>query len=49
MSRTGRDRLVLAVDLGSGGPKVGYVTLAGEPVWTWYERGDAVGGAEATR
>ncbi|MEZ5093910.1 FGGY-family carbohydrate kinase [Nocardioides sp.] len=46
MSRTGRDRLVLAVDLGSGGPKVGYVTLAGEPVWTWYERGDAVGGAE---
>ncbi len=46
MTRTGRDRLVLAVDLGSGGPKVGYVTLAGEPVWWWYERGDAVGGAE---
>jgi xylulokinase len=46
VSRTGRDRLVLAVDLGSGGPKVGYVTLTGEPVWWWYERGDAVGGAE---
>lgn len=40
------DRLVLAVDLGSGGPKVGYVTLTGEPVWWWYERKDAVGGAE---
>lgn len=37
--------LVLAVDLGSGGPKVGYVTLTGEPVWWWYERADAVGGA----
>ncbi|MFN8193083.1 MAG: FGGY-family carbohydrate kinase [Nocardioidaceae bacterium] len=37
--------LVLAVDLGSGGPKVGYVTTAGEPVWWWYERGDAVHGA----
>ncbi len=37
---------MLAVDLGSGGPKVGYVTLTGEPVWWWYERGDAVGGAE---
>jgi xylulokinase len=45
-ARTGRDRLVLAVDLGSGGPKVGFVTLAGEPVWWWYERGDALGGAE---
>lgn len=40
-----RDRLVLAVDLGSGGPKVGYVTLTGEPVWWWYERADAVHGA----
>lgn len=39
------DGLVLAVDLGSGGPKVGYVTLTGEPVWWWHERGDAVGGA----
>ncbi|HPB71590.1 MAG TPA: FGGY-family carbohydrate kinase [Phycicoccus sp.] len=39
------DGLVLAVDLGSGGPKVGYVTVAGEPVWWWYERGDAVHGA----
>ncbi|HQR28522.1 MAG TPA: FGGY-family carbohydrate kinase [Nocardioides sp.] len=38
--------LVLAVDLGSGGPKVGYVTVTGEPVWWWYERADAVGGAE---
>lgn len=46
MTRTGRDRLVLAVDLGSGGPKVGFVTLTGEPVWWWYERGDAVAGAE---
>jgi xylulokinase len=38
-------RLVLAVDLGSGGPKVGYVTTAGEPVWGWHERGDALAGA----
>lgn len=37
--------LVLAVDLGSGGPKVGYVTVMGEPVWWWYERADAVHGA----
>lgn len=40
------ERLVLAVDLGSGGPKIGYVTLTGEPVWWWYERADAVHGAE---
>jgi xylulokinase len=46
VTRTGRDRLVLAVDLGSGGPKVGYVTLTGDPVWWTYERGDAIGGAE---
>ena len=39
-------RLVLAVDLGSGGPKVGYVTTTGEPVWWWHERTDAVTGAE---
>lgn len=39
--------LVLAVDLGSGGPKVGYVTVTGDPVWWWYERADAVGGAHA--
>ncbi len=39
------DGLVLAIDLGSGGPKVGYVTVAGSPVWWWYERGDAVHGA----
>ncbi len=37
--------LVLAVDLGSGGPKVGYVTVTGDPVWWWYVRGDAVHGA----
>ena len=30
--------LVLTVDLGSGGPKVGYVTTRGEVVWWWYER-----------
>lgn len=36
---------VLAVDLGSGGPKVGYVSLVGEPAWWWYERADALGGA----
>ena len=35
----GRQRLVLTVDLGSGGPKVGYVTTRGEVVWWWYERG----------
>ncbi|MEZ5098073.1 MAG: FGGY-family carbohydrate kinase [Nocardioides sp.] len=41
-----RERVyVLAVDLGSGGPKVGFVSLVGEPVWWWYERGDALGGA----
>lgn len=40
-------RLVLAIDLGSGGPKIGYVTVRGEPVWWHYERGDALGGAEA--
>lgn len=33
--------LVLTVDLGSGGPKVGYTTVTGEPVWTWHERSDA--------
>ena len=35
-------RLVLTVDLGSGGPKVGYVTTRGEVVWWWYERADAL-------
>jgi xylulokinase len=35
-------RLVLTVDLGSGGPKVGYVTARGEPVWWWYERAYAL-------
>lgn len=42
---SGGDDLVLAVDLGSGGPKIGYVTLTGEPVWWRYERADAVQGA----
>lgn len=42
-----RDGLVLAIDQGSGGPKVGYVTVAGEPVWWHYERTDAVHGAES--
>jgi xylulokinase len=37
-----RQRLVLTVDLGSGGPKVGYVTTRGEPVWWWYERAYAL-------
>ena len=37
--------LVLAVDLGSGGPKVGFHTVTGEPVWWWYERASAVHGA----
>ena len=35
-------RLVLTVDLGSGGPKVGYVTTRGEVVWWWYERAYAL-------
>lgn len=39
-------RLVLAVDLGSGGPKVGYVTTRGEPVWWWHERHDIFEGTE---
>ena len=39
--------VVLAVDLGSGGPKVGYVTVTGELLWWWYERADAVHGATA--
>lgn len=42
-----RDGIVLAIDQGSGGPKVGYVTIAGEPVWWRYERTDAVHGAES--
>lgn len=39
--------IVLAIDLGSGGPKIGYVTVRGETLWWHYERGDALGGAEA--
>jgi xylulokinase len=38
---TGADRgqpLVLAVDLGSGGLKVGFTTLTGSPVWWSHER-----------
>lgn len=46
----GRDSLVLAVDLGTGGPKVGFVTVTGEIVWRdhirlatrWLEGGGAV-------
>ena len=30
----------------AAGPRSGYVTVTGEPVWWWYERSDAVGGAE---
>src|SRR5581483_5285111 len=30
----GRDRYCLAIDLGTGGPKVGFVTLAGGMVWS---------------
>ena len=42
-----KNQIVLAVDLGSGGPKIGYVTVSGNPLWWHYERGDAVGGAES--
>lgn len=41
------DALVLSVDLGSGGPKVGYVKVTGEPVWWWHERGDILAESEA--
>ncbi len=34
--------LVLAVDLGSGGPKVGFLTLTGVPLWWTHERVDVV-------
>ncbi|MBL8930343.1 MAG: hypothetical protein JNL54_09505 [Kineosporiaceae bacterium] len=34
--------LVIAVDHGSGGAKVGLVTLTGEILWSWAERRDAV-------
>ncbi len=37
--------LVLAVDLGSGGPKIGYVRVTGEPEWWWHERGDILAGS----
>lgn len=45
-----RDRLVLAVDLGTGGPKVGFVTMTGRVVWRdhiplatrWLDGGGAV-------
>ncbi len=42
VSTAQRPRLVLTVDLGSGGPKVGYVTTRGEVVWWWYERAYAL-------
>lgn len=35
---TGQDRLVLAIDLGSSGLKVGYVTLTGTPLWWHHEQ-----------
>ncbi len=38
--------LVLGVDIGSGGPKVGYVRVTGEPEWWWYERTDILAGSE---
>jgi xylulokinase len=46
----GRDGLVLAVDLGTGGPKVGFVSVTGEVAWQdhvpvrtrWLEGGGAV-------
>lgn len=41
--------LVLSVDLGSGGPKVGYVRVTGETEWWWHERGDAVAGGARTQ
>ncbi len=37
---------MLAIDLGSGGPKVGLVTVCGEPVWWWHERADIFEGTE---
>lgn len=37
--------LVLAVDLGSGGPKIGYMRVTGEPEWWWHERGDILAGS----
>jgi xylulokinase len=39
--------LVLGVDIGSGGPKIGYVRVTGEPEWWWYERGDILAGSES--
>ena len=33
MSDPRDDQLVLAVDLGTGGPKVGFVTVTGRVVW----------------
>ena len=32
----GRDALVLAVDLGTGGPKIGFVSVTGRVVWQDY-------------
>ena len=34
--REGRDALVLAVDLGTGGPKIGFVSVTGQVVWQDY-------------
>ena len=48
--RASRDGLVLAVDLGTGGPKIGFVSLTGEVAWQdhvavstrWLDGGGAV-------
>jgi xylulokinase len=48
--REGRDPLVLAIDLGTGGPKVGFVTMTGRVAWQdhllvatrWLDGGGAV-------
>ncbi len=50
MHRSGRDGLVLAVDLGTGGPKVGFVSVTGRVAWQdhvplqtrWLDGGGAV-------
>lgn len=35
-ARAGRDSLVLAVDLGTGGPKIGFVSVTGRVAWQDY-------------
>ena len=43
------DRFVLAVDQGTGGPKVGLVTTRGEIVWWGHDRATTYGDASATQ